>query len=177
MKFALFASKTNEPGNLQFRPDVNLSPTWGHRHTKEDQITHLTLPGRDLEMTGLVPTLSSRISLRLNLLHKTTQYVTIRAFKALRIPSRPVLPPLSSAFPLNSSPPRLVSSYSNKSAAVQMQNPLSSDDNLVILGIETSCDDTAAAVVGMIFFWLFGWLQLFLRGVRIVYGLTIWCFV
>ncbi|XP_027154598.1 probable tRNA N6-adenosine threonylcarbamoyltransferase, mitochondrial [Coffea eugenioides] len=98
-------------------------------------------------MTGLVPTLSSRISWRLNLLHKTTQYVTIRAFKALRIPSRPVLPPLSSAFPLNSSPPRLVSSYSNKSAAVQMQNPLSSDDNLVILGIETSCDDTAAAVV------------------------------
>ncbi|XP_027106468.1 probable tRNA N6-adenosine threonylcarbamoyltransferase, mitochondrial isoform X2 [Coffea arabica] len=98
-------------------------------------------------MTGLVPTLSSRISWRLNLLHKTTQYVTIRAFKALRIPSRPVLPPLSSAFPLNSSPPHLVSSYSNKSAAVQKQNPLSSDDNLVILGIETSCDDTAAAVV------------------------------
>lgn len=28
-----------------------------------------------------------------------------------------------------------------------MQNPVCSDDNLVILGIETSCDDTAAAVV------------------------------
>ncbi|KAL3516985.1 hypothetical protein ACH5RR_023887 [Cinchona calisaya] len=85
-------------------------------------------------MTSLVATLSSRISWRLILLHKSTQHLTIRAFKAFKIPSRP----------------NLFSSISNTRvvASVQMQNPLISyDHNLVILGIETSCDDTAAAVV------------------------------
>lgn len=104
-------------------------------------------------MASLLPTVSSRIW-RLNLFHKRTLCLAVKEFRRpLPIARRPILHTLYSS-PLISSEARLFSSNPS-SGIVQMQNPSSfSDDDVVMLGIETSCDDTAAAVVSHILFFV-----------------------
>ncbi|CAI9786012.1 unnamed protein product [Fraxinus pennsylvanica] len=90
-------------------------------------------------MASLAPTLSSTIS-RLTHLHKPSLQSAITTLKNFQFkyklskPTRPFL---------NSSPSPLSAHFSS----AQMKSTIGSDDDLVVLGIETSCDDTAAAVV------------------------------
>ena len=98
-------------------------------------------------MASFAPTLSSTIS-RLNLLAELSHnhHRTIRFFRTLSSKSRPH----NSFYPLRSfkssfSSANFESTISNCSKALG-SNPVF-NDNLVVLGIETSCDDTAAAVV------------------------------
>ncbi|KAL2553025.1 putative tRNA N6-adenosine threonylcarbamoyltransferase [Forsythia ovata] len=85
-------------------------------------------------MASLAPTLSSTIS-RLTNLHKPSLHsamTTLKNFQFQHKLSKPTRPFLST---------------SPGSLSAQMKSTLGSDDDLVVLGIETSCDDTAAAVV------------------------------
>ncbi|XP_050236642.1 probable tRNA N6-adenosine threonylcarbamoyltransferase, mitochondrial [Mercurialis annua] len=93
-------------------------------------------------LSSLLPLSSSAIS-RVNLLPKSLlHYTVISSFKTLNSRNRKmIIKP--NRFPLNS--PLCCSSTSTKP---QFTNISSSKDDLVVLGIETSCDDTAAAVVG-----------------------------
>ncbi|KAA8520501.1 hypothetical protein F0562_014757 [Nyssa sinensis] len=97
-------------------------------------------------MVSLVPTISSTIS-RLNLLPKSSFHYTLRGLRTLQLQHKQRSPVW---FPLNSSFNRLSAnlSFSNfNSPKPRNENPAIMDDDLVVLGIETSCDDTAAAVV------------------------------
>ncbi|KAG5538583.1 hypothetical protein RHGRI_019234 [Rhododendron griersonianum] len=93
-------------------------------------------------MVSLVPTIGSTIS-RLPFLPKLSFYFSFRALRTSKLPYRELTPTPS---PLSSS--SAVHSMSNSnSPKLIAENPSNLSDNLVILGIETSCDDTAAAVV------------------------------
>lgn len=93
-------------------------------------------------MVSLVPTISSTIS-RLPFLPKPSFYFSFRALRTSKLPHRELTPTPS---PLSSS--SAVHSMSNSNSPKPItENPSNLSDNLVILGIETSCDDTAAAVV------------------------------
>ncbi|XP_058224254.1 probable tRNA N6-adenosine threonylcarbamoyltransferase, mitochondrial isoform X2 [Rhododendron vialii] len=93
-------------------------------------------------MVSLVPTIGSTIS-RLPFLPKPSIYFSFRALRTSKLPYRELTPTPS---PLSSS--SAVHSMSNSDSPKPIaENPSNLSDNLVILGIETSCDDTAAAVV------------------------------
>ncbi|KAE9460001.1 hypothetical protein C3L33_08094, partial [Rhododendron williamsianum] len=93
-------------------------------------------------MVSLVPTIGSTIS-RLPFLPKPSFYFSFRALRTSKLPYRELTPTPS---PLSSS--SAVHSMSNSNSPKPIaENPSNLSDNLVILGIETSCDDTAAAVV------------------------------
>ncbi|WMV31017.1 hypothetical protein MTR67_024402 [Solanum verrucosum] len=89
-------------------------------------------------MVSLLPNLSSPIS-RLRLLWRPSIHLTFKATSKLQLNYKAVKPQLFKSF----------SAYCSTSASnVQTQNQiLGENENLVVLGIETSCDDTAAAVV------------------------------
>ncbi|KAI8545351.1 hypothetical protein RHMOL_Rhmol07G0033200 [Rhododendron molle] len=91
-------------------------------------------------MVSLVPTIGSTIS-RLPFL--PSFYFSFRALRTSKLPHRELTPTPS---PLSSSSAVHSMSNSNSSKPIA-ENPSNLSDNLVILGIETSCDDTAAAVV------------------------------
>ncbi|CAI9103674.1 OLC1v1002204C2 [Oldenlandia corymbosa var. corymbosa] len=94
-------------------------------------------------MATLVPAISSRIW-RLNLLRSPKLFSQVKAMKPLPSPRRLGLTP-----PLNSSKTHCCASDCSSRQA-QLQNPSSSESpevDITMLGIETSCDDTAAAVV------------------------------
>ncbi|XP_022886356.1 probable tRNA N6-adenosine threonylcarbamoyltransferase, mitochondrial isoform X2 [Olea europaea var. sylvestris] len=90
-------------------------------------------------MASLAPTLSSTIS-RLTHLHKPSLHSAITTLKNFRFKQK--LSKRIRPF-INSSPSSLSAHFSS----AQMRSTVGSDDDLVVLGIETSCDDTAAAVV------------------------------
>ncbi|KAL7203720.1 hypothetical protein ACSBR2_016887 [Camellia fascicularis] len=99
-------------------------------------------------VSSLVPVLSSTIS-RLNFLPKPSFYHSLRALSLTTLQfnfkeTRPTLSPPNSSLNSSSS---LLSMSNLSSPKPQNENPETVSDNLVILGIETSCDDTAAAVV------------------------------
>lgn len=96
-------------------------------------------------MASLAPTLSSTIS-RLTRLHKPSLHSAITTLKNFRFKQK--LSKRIRPF-INSSPSSLSAHFSS----AQMRSTVGSDDDLVVLGIETSCDDTAAAVVSLVFFW------------------------
>ncbi|PSS21574.1 TRNA N6-adenosine threonylcarbamoyltransferase [Actinidia chinensis var. chinensis] len=87
-------------------------------------------------MALLVPSLSSTIS-RLKSLSKPSFHNPLRALKTLQLHYKTSFISSFAALSMsNSNFPKTL-----------IQNPSKSADDLVILGIETSCDDTAAAVV------------------------------
>ncbi|CAL5381519.1 unnamed protein product [Camellia sinensis] len=99
-------------------------------------------------VSSLVPVLSSTIS-RLNFLPKPSFYHSLRALSLTTLQfnfkeTRATLSPPNSSLNSSSS---LLSMSNLSSPKPQNENPETVSDNLVILGIETSCDDTAAAVV------------------------------
>ncbi|CAK9186539.1 unnamed protein product [Ilex paraguariensis] len=97
-------------------------------------------------MASLVPTLSSTIS-RLNLLPKPSLHHTLGAFRKSQLHPklrRPTWSPVKSSF---SSLSALMSTSKFNSQETHIGNPSTLDGDLIVLGIETSCDDTAAAVV------------------------------
>nr|GMD37417.1 probable tRNA N6-adenosine threonylcarbamoyltransferase, mitochondrial [Ipomoea batatas] len=97
-------------------------------------------------MATIFPNLSSTI-FRVNPFYKPSLYLTIRGFNKLGAqqgPLRPAHSILRTSFKSLSA--QLSSSNFNPEMA-QTQNQLIPDKSLVFLGIETSCDDTAAAVV------------------------------
>lgn len=107
----------------------------------------------------LVPTFSSTIS-RLNLLSRPLFLKPTNTIRGLRfLQLQPLKPQFFSYSPLgsfkSSSSPANMSTSFFTSPKPQTENPTATtcsdddDDGLVILGIETSCDDTAAAVVSM----------------------------
>ncbi|XP_024988053.1 probable tRNA N6-adenosine threonylcarbamoyltransferase, mitochondrial isoform X2 [Cynara cardunculus var. scolymus] len=98
-------------------------------------------------MASLAPTLSCTIS-RLNLLAELSHnhHRTIRFFRTLSSKSRPQ----KSFYPRRSFKSSFSSANFESTSSICSKalgsNPVF-NDNLVVLGIETSCDDTAAAVV------------------------------
>ncbi|KAH7862716.1 hypothetical protein Vadar_008528 [Vaccinium darrowii] len=97
-------------------------------------------------MVSLLPTLSSTLS-RLSFLPKPSFHFFSSALRTARLPYRAVTPaPSPPITSLNSSYAVLSMSNQNSPKPIT-ENPPNLSDNFVILGIETSCDDTAAAVV------------------------------
>lgn len=97
-------------------------------------------------MATVIPHLTSRIS-RLNILSKPALCITVRAFRKFQIPRIP----LSVHF-LSSSANGISAHFSCSNSDLpksQLVNKACSDGGLIVLGIETSCDDTAAAVVSI----------------------------
>ncbi|XP_044494843.1 probable tRNA N6-adenosine threonylcarbamoyltransferase, mitochondrial [Mangifera indica] len=82
-------------------------------------------------------TLSSTIS-RLNLLQRSSFNSSLTSLKLLKFYAQRTIRPARS--------PLSFSTLSNRSSTFKPIN-MSSKDDLIVLGIETSCDDTAAAVV------------------------------
>ncbi|XP_043805829.1 probable tRNA N6-adenosine threonylcarbamoyltransferase, mitochondrial isoform X2 [Manihot esculenta] len=97
-------------------------------------------------MLSSLLTLSSSIS-RLNIRPKPSLHCALSSFKTLKPHKQPIRPSwsprTSSIFSLSA---HFSSSENSSSPGRQMQTIVSRDE-LVVLGIETSCDDTAAAVV------------------------------
>ncbi|KAI3743791.1 hypothetical protein L1987_56858 [Smallanthus sonchifolius] len=97
-------------------------------------------------MASLGPTLSSTIS-RLNLLAELSHnHNTIRIFRALSCSLKPQKSSYHRRL-FKSSFSSANSSSSTSNCSKTLGSDLVFNDNLVVLGIETSCDDTAAAVV------------------------------
>lgn len=92
-------------------------------------------------MVSLLPNLSSPIS-RLSLLWRPSLHFTIKSTTKLQfqLHEKAVKPQWFKSF----SP---YCSVSNLSMGQTQKQMLVENENLVVLGIETSCDDTAAAVV------------------------------
>nr|GLL40712.1 probable tRNA N6-adenosine threonylcarbamoyltransferase, mitochondrial [Ipomoea trifida] len=97
-------------------------------------------------MATIFPNLSSAIS-RLNPIYRPSLYLTIRGFNKLGAQQGPLRPARSILHASFKSFSAQLSSSNFNPAMAQIQNQLTPDENLVVLGIETSCDDTAAAVV------------------------------
>ncbi|VFQ75751.1 unnamed protein product [Cuscuta campestris] len=103
-------------------------------------------------MTMGLPSLSWTIS-RLHPLQRSSLYLKIRAFKNLGAPQRRWPETPWHVLPASPKPlPALFSSSSSSSSSYNLamaarRNQQIAGESLVILGIETSCDDTAAAVV------------------------------
>ncbi|GMP59415.1 hypothetical protein CsSME_00022698 [Camellia sinensis var. sinensis] len=95
-------------------------------------------------MVSLVPVLSSTIS-RLNFLPRPFFYHSLRALSltTLQFNFKDTRPTLS---PSNSSS-SILSMSNLSSPKPENENPETVSDNLVILDIEASCDDTVASVV------------------------------
>lgn len=103
------------------------------------------------EMGSLVPTLSSTIS-RLNFFPKPLfSHTNIRGFRVLEKlqhkRQRPTFYSFNSSSKSLSTANTTMFTSNFSSPKPHNQNPVAANENLVILGIETSCDDTAAAVV------------------------------
>ncbi|XP_019242256.1 PREDICTED: probable tRNA N6-adenosine threonylcarbamoyltransferase, mitochondrial isoform X2 [Nicotiana attenuata] len=95
-------------------------------------------------MASLLPSLSSPISRLSFLLYRPSLHLTIKATNKLQFHNKSVKKNQSfKFFPAHC--------FSNSAANLQMvqtqKQKLGENENLVVLGIETSCDDTAAAVV------------------------------
>nr|GMD35617.1 probable tRNA N6-adenosine threonylcarbamoyltransferase, mitochondrial [Ipomoea batatas] len=96
-------------------------------------------------MATIFPNLSSAI-FRVNPFYRPSLYLTIRGFNKLGAQQGPLRPARSILRASFKSLSAQLSSNFNPAMA-QTQNQLIPDKSLVVLGIETSCDDTAAAVV------------------------------
>nr|GMD30645.1 probable tRNA N6-adenosine threonylcarbamoyltransferase, mitochondrial [Ipomoea batatas] len=97
-------------------------------------------------MATIFPNLSSTI-FRVNPFYRPSIYLTIRGFNKLGAQQGPLRPAHSILRASFKSPSAQLSSSNFNPAMAQTQNQLIPDKSLVVLGIETSCDDTAAAVV------------------------------
>lgn len=96
-------------------------------------------------MASVVSNLSSTIS-RLTLLRRPSlpfSVKTLHAFKAHRKFGRPKSPFLRAS-------DNYAAAHFSSCPKSQTINSLGQDEELVVLGIETSCDDTAAAVVSVV---------------------------
>ncbi|KAG8391648.1 hypothetical protein BUALT_Bualt01G0209200 [Buddleja alternifolia] len=109
---------------------------------KQNKTLWMSLKDTQSHMASLVSNLSSTIS-RLTLLHKPSPHFSIKTFQKLQ--TRPKLSRSTAPFLRTST--NYFSAHFCSSPRAQSVNALGQDEELVVLGIETSCDDTAAAVV------------------------------